>query len=217
MKYPTDFINKIICGDCLEVMKDMPDKCVDLVLTDPPYGKMWTRGKNAIGLLKEQNENDKTIWDIKPTKEYFDEIFRVSKNQIIFGGNYFTDYLYPSNCWIVWDKLGNLKLGEQIPFADCELAWTSFTKVVKKFVCRSAGFIKDTKDIRQHPTQKPTELMKWIIGKYANESDLILDCFMGSGSTLVAAKQLGRKFIGIEINPEYCKIAEDRLRQEMLV
>lgn len=211
-----DYLNKIIQGDCLEVMKGLPDKSVDIIITDPPYGKMWTRGVNGIGVLKDKNEADKTLWDTKPTKEYFDEMLRVSKNQIIFGGNYFTDYLYPSNCWIVWDKLGDLKLGEQIPFADCELAWTSFNTVVKKFTLRQQGFIKDTKDIRQHPTQKPTELMKWIIDKYTKPTDIILDPYMGSGSTLVASKELNRNYIGIEISPEYCKIAEDRLRQEVL-
>jgi site-specific DNA-methyltransferase (adenine-specific) len=194
-------------------MKDIPDKSIDLVLTDPPYGKKWARGKNCIGELKNKNERPENVsWDIKPSKEVFDEICRISKNQIVFGGNYFADFLPSSNCWIVWDKLGDLKLGEQIPFADCELAWTSFNRVVKKVTFIQQGFIKETQDIRQHPTQKPTEVMRWCLEKYGKPDDLILDPFCGSGTTCLAAKLLGRNYIGIEISPEYCKIAENRLR-----
>jgi len=205
-------LNKIYNMDCLEYMRTMPDKSVDLVLTDPPYGKMWTRGKNGIGMLKDKNESDKTLWDIKPQKEVFDEMLRVGKEVIIFGGNYFTDYLPPSNCWIVWDKLGDLKLGEQIPFAHCELAWTSLNKTVKKYTFRSQGFIKDTKDERVHPTQKPTELFAEIIKDFSKEGDIILDPFLGSGTTAVACKLLKRNYIGIEIDKKYCEIAEQRIK-----
>ncbi len=198
-------------------MKEIEDKSIDLVLTDPPYGKMWTRGKNGIGVLKDKNEKDKTKWDIKPTKEYFDEMIRISKNQIIFGGNYFTDYLPPSNCWIVWDKLGELKLGKQIPFAHCELAWTSFNKTVKKYTLRSQGFIKDTKDKRVHPTQKPSELFNWILQDFSKENDLILDPYLGSGTTAVACQNLHRNFIGIELDEKYCEISRQRLRQKPLL
>lgn len=207
----------MIQGECLEVMKEIEDKSIDLVLTDPPYGKMWTRGKNGIGVLKDKNEKDKTKWDIKPTKEYFDEMIRISKNQIIFGGNYFTDYLPPSNCWIVWDKLGELKLGKQIPFAHCELAWTSFNKTVKKYTLRSQGFIKDTKDKRVHPTQKPNELFNWILQDFSKENDLILDPYLGSGTTAVACQNLHRNFIGIELDEKYCEISRQRLRQKPLL
>lgn len=199
------------------MMKEIEDKSIDLVLTDPPYGKMWTRGKNGIGVLKDKNEKDKTKWDIKPTKEYFDEMIRISKNQIIFGGNYFTDYLPPSNCWIVWDKLGELKLGKQIPFAHCELAWTSFNKTVKKYTLRSQGFIKDTKDKRVHPTQKPNELFNWILQDFSKENDLILDPYLGSGTTAVACQNLHRNFIGIELDEKYCEISRQRLRQKPLL
>lgn len=210
-------VNTIIQGDCLEVMKTFPDKSVDLILTDPPYGKMWTRGKNGIGVDKKSNENDKTLWDIKPTKEIFDEMMRVSKNQIIFGGQYFTDILPPSNCWIVWDKRGNFPRGKQIPFADCELAWTSFNKTIKKYTLVVQGFVNESKDKRVHPTQKPTEVIKSILLDYSNEDDIVLDPFLGSGTTAVACKELKRNYIGIEISPEYCKIAEDRLRQGVLL
>jgi len=211
-------MSKIILGDCLEVMRGWQDNQFDLVLTDPPYGKMWTRGKNAIGMLKDQNENDPTAWDkTTPTQEYFDEMIRVSKHQIIFGGNHFTDKLPPSNCWIVWDKLGNFPRGEQIPFADCELAWTSFNKVIKKFTVIQQGFVKDTKDEREHPTQKPSELMRQIIAFYTKEDWTILDPFAGSGSTLRAAKDLSRPCTVIEINPKYIEIIKKRERQEVLL
>lgn len=217
MKYPDDYINKIIQGDCLEVMKGIPDKSIDLVLTDPPYGKMWTRGKNGIGIDKSSNENDKTKWDIKPTKEYFDEIMRVSKNQIIFGGNYFTDILPVSNCWIIWDKRGNFPRGEQIPFADCELAWTSFNKTIKKYTLIVQGFVNESGDDRFHPTQKPTKVMYSILNDFSKEGEIVMDCFMGAGSTILATKQLKRNFIGIEISEKYCEIARQRLRQNILI
>ena len=206
---------KLILGDCLEEMKKIPDKSIDLVLTDPPYGKQWARGKNGIGVLKDKNEKFENVaWDNKiPPKEIFDEMFRISKNQIIFGGNYFTEFLPPSNCWIVWDKLSTLKLGKQIPFAHCELLWTSFRITVRKYTLRQQGFINDSKDIREHPTQKPSELLKAILIDFSKQGELICDPFMGSGTTGVAAKELGRNFIGIEIEPKYFKIAKNRINQ----
>jgi len=204
-------------GDCLEVMKQFPDKSFDLVLTDPPYGKMWTRGINGIGVLKDKNEDDKTLWDETiPAKEVFDEMVRVSKNQIIFGGNYFTDYLPPSNCWLVWDKLGDLKLGKQIPFAHCELIWTSFNKTVKKYTLRQQGFINDSKDERVHPTQKPSEIISAILQDFSDDEMTILDPFAGSFTTLVVAKMLKRRAVGIEISKKYCEIGKQRLAQGVL-
>jgi site-specific DNA-methyltransferase (adenine-specific) len=201
-------------NDCLEIMPQLKDKSVDLVLTDPPYGKQWARGKNGIGVLKDKNEKFENVsWDTSiPTKEIFGEIFRISKNQIIFGGNYFTEFLPPSNCWIVWDKLGELKLGKQIPFAHCELLWTSFKKTVRKYTLRQQGFINDSKDTREHPTQKPTELIKQILIDWNDNTNIIFDPFLGSGTTLVACKELGRRGIGIEISEKYCEIAVKRLR-----
>ncbi len=209
-------IDTVICGDCIQVMRGMDDNSVDLVLTDPPYGKKWARGKHGIGELKSKNELlENVAWDDKiPSAEVFSEIMRVSKNQIIFGGNYFTAHLPPSNCWLVWDKLGDLKLGKQIPFAHCELAWTSFRRTVKKYTCRSQGFIKDTKDVRVHPTQKPSEIFTQIIEDFTEKGNLILDPFFGSGTTGVAAVRMGRHFIGIEISPDYCTIAEKRIQAE---
>jgi site-specific DNA-methyltransferase (adenine-specific) len=140
-------------------------------------------------------------------------MMRVSKNQIIFGGNYFIEYLKNSPCWIVWDKdnSGN--------FADCELAWASFKTAVRKFKWRWNGMLQEDmkhKESRYHPTQKPVELMKWILNKYSKPTDLILDPFLGSGTTAIAAKQIHRRYIGIEISQKYCDIARQRLGQEVL-
>lgn len=196
------------CGDCLEIMKDIPDKSVDLTLTDPPYGIKADKGSAGFGVAK--GRKYKGNWDSKiPSKQYFDEILRVSKNVIIFGGNYFAHLLPPSKHWIVWDKKGDIKFKN--PFADCELIYTSFDKVCKKIVFKQQGFISDTKDKRVHPTQKPTELLQQLIELYSNENDLILDCFMGSGSTGVACINTNRKFIGIELDENYFNIAKERI------
>jgi site-specific DNA-methyltransferase (adenine-specific) len=207
----------IIQGDCLEVMKGFADKSFDLVLTDPPYGIGEAAGKNkSRGLLAISKDYGNEAWDNQiPSREYFDEMRRVSKNQIIFGGNYFVEYLENSPCWIVWDKDNGAT-----NFADCELAWTSFKTAVRRFKFRWQGMLQENmgkhKEIRQHPTQKPVELFKWLIEKYTTEGDTILDPFMGSGTTLVAAKYLGRNATGIEISEKYCEIARSRLSQDML-
>jgi len=217
MNYPDDFINKVICGDCLEVMKGIPDGSVDLVLTDPPYGIGESNEKNlSRGKLANPKNYGHYDWDSERIdRRYFEQIFRISKNQMIFGGNYYTDFLFPSSCWIVWDKdNGNND------FADCELVWTSFKTAVRKFKWRWNGMFQEKmgdKEVRVHPTQKPLPVLRWILNKYSKENDLILDTFAGSFTTCVAAKQLGRRFIGIEINEDYCKIGQQRLAQEILI
>lgn len=209
-----DTPGQIILGGCLEVMRGMADNPFDLVLTDPPYEKKASKGTNGFGATKNRRYTDD--WDkFAPTQEYFDELRRVSKHQIIFGGNYFSDKLPPSNCWIVWDKKGSHAFNN--PFADCELIWTSFNKVVKKYTVVAQGFIKDSKDVVVHPTQKPTELLKMIMTDFVQESWTILDPFAGSGSTLKAAKDLGLSATGIEVSSKYVKIAQDRLKQEVLL
>ena len=149
------YLNKIIQGDCLEVMKDMPDNSVDLVLTDPPYGiGAYKNGTMGGGVLAKQSTFEATDWDNEiPSKEYFDEIRRVSDNQIIFGGNYFIEYLTNSSCWIVWDKING-----KSDFADCELAYTSFKTAVRQIRYMWAGMLQGemhNKEHRIHPTQKP--------------------------------------------------------------
>ena len=158
--------NKITLGDSLEILKQLPDKCIDLVLTDPPYGISCDGGSYGLGV--KPKETTKKGWDDKiPDKIYFDEMFRVSKNQIIFGGNYFTEYLKPTKAWIVWDKIGNLQL--QNNFSQCELIWTSLKTVTKKITFIQQGFINDDKNenkFRFHPTQKPVKLFEQILRDY---------------------------------------------------
>lgn len=203
-------------GDCLEVMKELPDKSIDLVLTDPPYGINENNGKNMSRVKKAIPTNFGFYdWDkekINPI--YFTEIKRLSKNQVIFGGNYYCAVLGNTNCFIVWDKLNGNN-----DFADCELAWTSFDSAVRKFNYRWSGMLQGNmknKEVRVHPTQKPLPLITWILTNYSNEGDTILDPFLGSGTTARACKDLGRKCIGMEISKKYCDIAIKRLGQEVL-
>ncbi len=201
---------KLMQSDCLEVMKNIPDGSVDLVLTDPPYGKKADKGTNGFGAAK--NRRYCGGWDDKrPCREVFDEMLRIGKNVIIFGGNYFCDMLPPSNHWIFWDKKGDIQF--QNPFADGELIYTTLNKPVKRIVFKQQGFITDSKDKRYHPTQKPSELVQMLIEQYTVEGDTVLDPFMGSGTTGVACINTNRNFIGIELDPEYFKIAEKRIAE----
>jgi site-specific DNA-methyltransferase (adenine-specific) len=184
-------------GDCLEVMQTIPDKSIDLVLTDPPYG---------IGIAKNpfRQKFEKKQWDnFIPTKQYFDEIFRISKNQVIWGGNYFTEHLPPSRCFYIWDKVQP----EKFSSAMVEMAWVSKQSPAKMFRQRVTAFKK------HHPTTKPINLMEWCLSFFP-DSKTVLDPFMGSGSTGVACKHLGIKFIGIEKDQEYYEIAKNRLLNE---
>lgn len=197
-------------GDCLELMKEFPDKSIDLIITDPPYGKKADRGTNGFGSAK--NRTYRGGWDSKiPEKAVFDEMFRIAKNVIIFGGNYFAHYLPPSKCWIFWGKKGDIAFKN--PFAYGELIYTTFTKPVKKIVFRQQGFITDSKDRRYHPTQKPSELVQTLIEQFSNEGDIILDPFLGSGTTAVAAVKTNRHYIGFELDPNYFDIACKRLNE----
>lgn len=199
-------------GDCLEILRGMDDASVDAVITDPPYGIKINRVANNFGSATNLSRRATNLdWDDNaPTKEYFDEIKRVSKNQIVFGANYFWENFYSSQCYIIWDKRGNLPA---VPFCDTEFAWTSFQdRMPKKYTVINHGFIRDSKDQRtEHPTQKPTELFVKILLDFTNEGDTILDPFMGSGTTGVACARLNRNFIGIEINPQYFEIARKRI------
>jgi len=206
-------VDRIIEGDCLIEMKQFPDKYFDLVLTDPPYGigitdRSTVGGTNSKTKLAKMHEYGKGSWDnAVPSPEVFTEIFRVSKNQIIFGGNYFD--LGPTPCYIIWDKDN-----EASPFADCELAWTSFKSAVRKFKYRWNGMLQEDmkhKEKRYHPTQKPVKLFMQIIEKYSQPGDKILDPFLGSGTTMIAAQKTGRSCTGIEREAAYCEIARKRL------
>ena len=192
--------NQIINDDCMNVLKQLPDKCIDLVLTDPPYGII-----KEISIQSTKGVGDAHRWDLKPTKEYFDEIFRVSKNQIIWGYQYFISNFPENKGVIFWDK----KNGENF-MSDGELAYNSCTNAVRIF--RYAKIGRDNYEpIRLHPTQKPLQLFKWCIGKFSKENDLILDCFSGSGTTAVACHNLKRRFICIEKDYDYWKASIERL------
>lgn len=204
-----DMINKIILGDCMDYLKEIPDKSIDLVLTDPPYGINADKGigGNNLGKVRKYDDN----WDMKtPDKKVFDELLRVGKKVIIFGANYFTDKLPVNNHWLVWDKIGEINQ-EGVNFSSCELIYTNIPKNnVKKYFIRQIGFINDGDD-RFHPTQKPYRLISEIMKDYSEENDLILDAFSGSGTVCCVAKDLKRKFIGFEINKKFYKKSIDRL------
>lgn len=197
--------------DSLDGMRKLPDRCIDIVITDPPYGLELPKSSKEYGKATEHSRKptDDNWDDFIPDEEYFDEIFRVSKHQIIFGANYFWPYLRATPCYIVWDKRGNLP---KVPFSDVELAWASFQdKMPARYVVINHGFIRDSKEERLHPTQKPLKLMVGMIEDFTEPGDIILDPFAGVGSTGMAAIQLGRKFLGFEASKKYCDIANDRL------
>ena len=211
--YYSDDAVCIVHGDCRDILPLIPDKSIDLVLTDPPYGIGEAHGKNlSRGNLAPPKRYDIEEWDDSPIpQELIDIIITSARHCIIFGGNYY--YLPPSPCWIVWDKdNGNSD------FADCELAWTNFDTAVRKYLWRWQGMLQEPnnpKDIRCHPTQKPSGLLSLILADYSGNNDIILDPFLGNGTTAFCAKKLNRKCIGIEIEEKYCEIAAIRCSQQV--
>ena len=196
----------LINADCLEVMPLLGK--VDAVVTDPPYG-IDAAKKGHIGTSKNApvKQYGAKEWDAKAaTAEHMALIRGVSDFQIIFGGNYF-EGLGPTSCWLVWDKQNT---GD---FADCELAWTNLQKAVRRIYWRWNGMIRKGDDVREHPTQKPLGVMEWCIQHLPDSAQTILDPFMGSGTTLVACAKLGRRGIGIEIDPDYFDIACRRVEE----
>jgi len=200
-------LNKIYNEDCLEFMKRVPDNFFDLVLTDPPYGidlanMNMGAGKSPKCSRIENRKWETKDWDKKtPEQEIFDEIFRISKNQIIWGGNYFD--LPPTRGFIVWDKLQYMHT-----MSHCEYAWTSFDRPSKMYRKQSA--IPDKK----HPTQKTTEIIEFSFEYARIEKHFkIFDPFMGSGTTAVACKSLGLDWCGCELEEDYCNIARKRLEK----
>ena len=185
--------------DCMEYMRTLPDKAFDLAVVDPPYGISITDS----GRLKKYNAN-KTRWDDStPSTEYFSELFRVAKNQIIWGGNYFN--LPPCKEFLIWDK----KQPEGVSFASCEFVWTSFNSSAKTFYFSA---LRES-NVRIHPTQKPGALYAWIYSRYAKPGDKILDTHLGSGSSRIAAYDAGLDFVGCEIDPDYFKAQEERFKE----
>lgn len=206
----------LINGDNMDFMRSKPDKYYDLAIVDPPYGisEDGHRENNRSKLAKSRKYH-KALWDQKkPTKEYFIELERVSKNQIIWGGNHLADLIGKfSPCWLVWDKdnSGN--------FADCELAYTSFTSAVRKFKYTWNGMIQGdmkNKQERIHPTEKPIPLYKWILKNYAIQGQKILDTHGGSFSHAIAAYDLGFDLDIIEIDSEYFNDGKARFDEHVL-
>lgn len=215
--------------DCVEGMKQFPDDYFDLAIVDPPYGHGFAANGGCKGWFskynqKEQKEppvrfgqrfdkykteqseidNRNIKWDIAPTNEYFDELFRISKNQIIFGGNYFN--LPPTRCFLIWRKTN---IPEKFTMAMCEYAWTSFSTNAKLFATSSS-----TKG-RIHPTQKPVNLYEWILNNYAKPGYKILDTHVGSASSLIACERLGFDYVGFEIDKNYYDKAYERLKNDI--
>lgn len=218
------------CRDNMDAMREFPDKFFDLAIIDPQYGIGEDGGsnhsrnkpfgsksfgeKNTRGTIIKAKKYTPKKWDSEPpSTEYFDELFRCSKNQIIWGANHFISRIpHDSSCWIVWDKQNS---GD---FADCELAWTSFDTAVRKFTFRWNGMLQGdmkNKEIRIHPTQKPVPLYKWILKKYAEPGMKILDTHLGSGSSRIAAHDMGFDFWGYELDPEYFSAQEKRFAQHI--
>lgn len=187
--------------DCMELMAKYPDKYFDLAIVDPPYGISVNMN---MGLRKGKKKNrQQKDWDNEtPTDKYFEELFRVSNNQIIWGGNYFE--LPPTPCFLIWDK----KQPEGVSFASCELAWTSFDSVAKTFYKHpvNADLMK-----RIHPTQKPVALYKWLLDKYAKQGDKILDTHLGSGSIAIACHDYGFELVGSELDKDYFEASIKRI------
>jgi len=184
--------------DCVEGMKFYPDNYFDLAVVDPPYGINVNMNAGRKKDTKSKKRKQKK-WDNKaPGKDYFDELFRVSKNQIIWGGNYFTKYLPVTMSWVFWDK----NVAEGCSFSDGELAWTSFKKSLIKCVIPYSGFI-GMEGEKFHPTTKPIKLYNWILNKYAKPGDKILDTHLGSQSSRISACKLGFEFTGFELDEEY--------------
>lgn len=194
---------KLYNCDCMGLMKNTPDKYYDLAIVDPPYGIDACNMTMGSGTNKKWAKGKK--WDNKvPTREYFDELFRVSKNQIIWGGNYFA--LPNKRGWIFWDK----GIDGDCSFADGELAWTSFDVVLRKANIRYRGFLGMDKE-RIHPTQKPVKLYKWLLQKYAKEGDKILDTHFGSLSIGIACHDLHFELTASELDKEYYELGKNRL------
>lgn len=199
----------------MDYLPQFPDKYFELAIVDPPYGigedgsKNHTRGK----LAKSKDYKGYTGGDLSaPDKKYFNELMRVSKNQIIWGANHFISKIpYDSSCWIVWDKQN----GEN-DFADCELSWTSFRTAVRIFRFRWNGMLQEDmkhKEIRLHPNQKPVALYDWILSRYAKQGDKILDTHVGSASSLISCYKNGFDYVGFEKDPYYYDLANKRLEE----
>jgi len=199
---------QLYCGDCLTILPEIGK--VDAVITDPPYGighnNIVPGGPSKFHLAKLTQY--KTVnWDIKNPDVI--KSCALFKDSVIFGGNYYADVLPLSRGWVVWDKRANGR------YADGELIWTNKDVALQIFRYTWSGMLKQKPEIRYHPTQKPVELIERLLVEYSPTSEIVLDPFMGSGTTGIACIRTGRKFIGIEISPEYFEIAKNRIKIEL--
>ena len=202
--------SEVYFEDCITALKRFNDNHFDLAIVDPPYG-IGVSSQDNTKRGKLGSHYEKKEWDKEPpSNEYFEQLFRISKNQVIWGANHFIERINKnSSCWLVWNKktVGNT--------ADCELAWTSFKTAVRRFDFMWEGFWQENmkdKEKRIHPTQKPVALYDWILHNYAKEGDLILDTHLGSGSSRIAAYKGGFNFVGFEIDQEYYEKQEKRFK-----
>ena len=216
-------MNKLHLMDCMAGMKEFPDGFFDLAIVDPVYGdvtgggyttKKYDKQSHHIGTGRaDQIAYNRAVFaQPKTPPEYFRELFRVSKNQVIWGGNFFVESLPSSQGWIVWDK----QHAVERTFSDCELAFTSFNVGLRIFRYMWDGMIQGNmkeKENKIHPTQKPVALYKWILSRYAKEGDKILDTHVGSASSLIACHDLHFDFCGFEIDETYYKAATERMEQ----
>ena len=205
-----------ITNECnMELMSRYEDNHFDLAIVDPPYGiNIVEQLKKSVESKSSMYQNKNGIkgnneWDNEiPSKEYFVELKRVSKNQIIWGGNYFLDYLNATRCFVVWNKENGSN-----NMADCELAWTSFTNSVRMYSGHIFKGIGNTNYISYHPTQKPVKLYEYCLMNYAKEGNKILDTHLGSGSIAIACHNLGYDLTACELDKEYYEAAMKRIEQ----
>ena len=201
--------------DCMEYMRTVPDKYFDLAVVDPMYGIGENGAKSGSRAKLAKRIDYKPVDDTPPSSSYFLELFRVSKNQIIWGANHFISaFSRDASCWLVWDKDNG---GSN--YADCELAWTSFPGAVRKFKYLWAGMRQEKQgalhQYRIHPCEKPIALYAWIYSRYAKPGYKILDTHLGSGSSRIAAYDAGLDFVGCEISPHYFKAQEERFQRHI--
>jgi len=201
---------RITNEDNMELMKRYPDNYFDLAIVDPPYGLGIDGQKKSINKNHKHNRKEHTQknWDAAiPNETYFKELKRVSKNQIIWGGNYFTEHLKPTKAWVFWYK------GQRdLTMSDGEMAWTSFDTVTRQFELNRAALITQN---TFHPTEKPYKLYKWLLDKYAKEGDKILDTHLGSGSISVACHDYGFDLTACELDTEYYNKAIERIKNHV--
>lgn len=212
-------------ADCLSAMLEMADNQFDLAIVDPPYGIGFDKEKQGMsaGMRKDGTQRKMQSWKNpkpknytqkdwdkeRPSKQYFDELLRVSKKQIIWGANYFTDLLPVSGGWAVWSK----GVPETMSLSMGEMAWISHTNSVKIKELLWAGYKKCEQVDRIHPTQKPAKLYTWLLSMYAKEGDTILDTHLGSGSIAIACHDMGFDLTAYEIDEQYFAAASNRLKQ----